>query len=453
MSVHFLTSGVLLLATATSVSQAVQADIKPHWHASEPRVVIPGEYEYKEKAIIEEDSAEKKSVIMRKESLESGSLLEDKRDLYVKVGNNLCDGDGGLWKRYEASGVVPGRYEYCAPLCDQKIECIGFDVGDTGCNLYTQKAVAIGTWPHVRSSHGEAFSGQDSHDLYPSRPLDLTVGTSLFGVKRRFKCYRKSLFRPSTSYYRHIGHGDCTGATPTGGQAQWNRYTLEGAIQTSAQCLDACNLRDECIGFGEVSDRCYLYAQKEVFGTWPNVHMVVEAGVAPNNRFPESPHDLIAANLSSHEDAAQNHSFSHDGSDVSADHGACWGKVYWVALSSYYMKLGAQKCTGGGGEWKHYEVTGGDLDECKKDCDETTLCIGLDFSPDGCRLYVSEAYTGWTSATEKPGTGLHDLYAPDAFSLSPAEAVGDVAGTFCYAKTHHEPVLDHGVSHAKVGIE
>merc|ERR1719408_936712 len=222
---------------------------------------------------------------------------------YVLVGDSRCNG-GGLWKRYELTSVTPGQYSFCAASCNEKDECVGFDVGHTGCNLYTQKAVAIGTWPGVHFNAGEAFAGEGDHDAFPRQPSDLTVVESTEGANQLYKCYRKTFYKPADSYYWLIGNGTCSG-----GGGAWKRYRLTPG--NHAACEHACNLRDECIGFdvgtwkveesvlqvhlnpfnsaAKTTTGCFMYTQKAVHSLWPGV----EAGTPLAG---DGSHDAFAAN-------------------------------------------------------------------------------------------------------------------------------------------------------------
>lgn len=376
-------------------------------------------------------------------------------DLYVLVGKNICNGEGGLWKRYELNVKgSPGRYDYCAAACDAKDECVGFDVGRPGCNMYTQKAVAVGTWPGVRFNDANPFDGEGAHNRFPSTPSELVAGNDVHENNDMYQCYRKTFYKPADSYYWLIGHGTCSGG------GLWKRYTMTPG--TFATCENACNQRDECIGFDvgrwQVSDDttqvngatmftslvttpgCFMYTQKPVYGTWPFVedNENILSGENDHDAFPESPYDLKAAHVAKYE--------------VGGD-SKCYGKSHWVGLDQYYMMLGKQFCTGGG-TWKHYKLTqvGADLNECKTKCDMQDGCIGLDHEVGGaCRLYTRIAiplsrwpgvdHSGngnpFPGAREKSLNDDPDPFAPDPFSLVP-EAGAAVEGRSCVAKTHFD---------------
>lgn len=421
---------MLLLSTMAGASQAIYMNKKVL-----PTVVVPGMYNYAEKAELSGDAKEDEVIrdssgtvirstagLMRRDPLPASLLatedVETKRDLYVKVGDSLCDGGGGLWKRYEVNSVIPGSYGYCAPFCDAKEECIGFDVGLTGCNLYTQKAVALGTWPNVHFNGADPFDGENSHNDYPASPLDLTAGDTDFGKDKKFKCYRKTYYRPVQSFYRKIGFGPCDGG------GEWKRYK-KNEKKSEVECEHTCNIRDECVGFDTHSGECHLYTQKAMYGLWPGVDTTPLAGAGDRaDKFPPTPYDLTVT-------------------DGASSDTACWGKTHWVNLASYYTTLGQQTCEGGG-LWKHYKADAGTtLDECKGLCDEKTECVGLDFTgtSDECRLFTSGEPGAWTgvSGTLQDGTGHHAThFAPTAFSLSAKEDAA-VDGSFCLAKTHTQP--------------
>lgn len=374
---------------------------------------------------------------------EVGARAEgSRRDLYVLIGSNLCDG-GGLWKRYELNAVTPGKYEFCAAACDAKDECVGFDVGNTGCNLYTQKAVAIGTWQLVRFNNGEAFAGEGAHDAYPQTPLDLTVGNTDFGANENFQCYRKTYYKPPDSYFWLIGNGTCSGG------GLWKRYELSPGNYSA--CENACNLRDECIGFDvgtwsspgstmqvhkdnhttpSTSTGCFLYTQKALFGTWPGVGIASpQSGEGEHDAFPATPFDLSVGSHASYNVGNQTQ---------------CFGKTHWVSLKSYYYPLGKNLCSGGG-LWKHYKTTGGSVADCQDKCDMQDSCVGLDFTKGGdCRLYTSAEVAGgsWAGVTFDgagafSGSGDHDSFPPSPFSLVPE--FGDAEdGKHCFARTHYE---------------
>lgn len=365
--------------------------------------------------------------LMRREDkaslLEQEEVSKSKRDLYVLIGDNVCDG-GGAWKRYKLNAVTPGRYQYCAAACDEKDECIGFDKGLTGCNLYTQKAVAVGTWPNVKFDGVAAFAGEGDHDKFPETPYDLSPGTTPFGTKNKFQCFRKTYYKPANSYYWKVGSGTCSGE---GGF--WKRYSMKPGDYNS--CSNACNQRDECIGFdhgtwesakgGEHEKGCFLYTQKKVVGDWPGVDKEPVEGQDEHKGFPATPMHLKAGHVST---------FDKDGD------AKCWAKTHWVSLASYYMELGKSGCTGSG-LWKHYKMTGSNANKCKKKCDEKAECIGLDVVGGNCRLFTKSEVTGWegVEATAAAGEGAHNAFAPNAFSLSPDTAKTE-AGSLCLAKTH-----------------
>jgi len=379
---------------------------------------------------------------------------ETKRDQYILVGSGLCDG-GGLWKRYELNAVTPARFAYCADACDEKDECVGFDSGNSGCSLYTQKAVAVGSWPNVVFKNWNAFDGVGDHDAWPATPYDLTVTPSsdtshgsAYGVEHDFKCFRKTSYKPVESYYRalqdiHNQDGACSAGTTSAGY-RMHSGTLES-------CTDACNIRDECIGFdvGTAADAaanqtgghstCYLYTQKAVVntqvshgfggfekkGSWEGVEEVA----GHNKEFLTSPSGLSVAA----------HEHHHDRYRGTAK---CYVKTHWVSLSSYYMELGKHTCTGDGGPWKHYSMSGGSMEQCKAKCDTKDECVGIDFAGTDCRLYTSAKVTGWDGVTGGDdgiaGVGVHDKFAPDSFSLSPDRTTAANEGTTCMVKTHSQ---------------
>lgn len=365
-------------------------------------------------------------------------------DLYVLTGNNICNGGGGLWKRYELNAVTPGRYDYCASACDSKGECVGFDVGRTGCNMYTQKAVAVGTWPSVRFKNAGPFAGEGAHDAFPQTPFALTAGNTKFGKDEMFKCYRKTFYKPADSYYWLIGGHTCSGG------GLWKRYKMTPG--NYASCANACNQRDECIGFDAgtwaVSDDttqvyqenfqtkllttpgCFMYTQKPVHGTWPGVQAITsEDGEGDHDAYPATPHDLAVGYRARFEVGNQT---------------KCYGKTHFVNLAQYYMQLGQTLCSGGG-RWKHYKKSGGTLDACKSTCDSKDECVGLDFVKGGdCRLYTHVAIppTSWEGVTfdgSGPFAGEkdHDKFPPTPFSLT-AEKGKPSHTKHCLAKTHFE---------------
>lgn len=384
----------------------------------------------------------------RAEALIKVAEMEDKmaedQDLYVLIGDNLCSG-GGLWKRYELNAITPGEYSFCSASCNSKEECVGFDVGTTGCNLYTQKAVAIGTWPNVQFNVVEAFAGQGDHDAFPKSPSDLTLGDSQHGRDELYKCYRKTYYNPSDSYYWLIGNGTCSGG------GAWKRYKMTpGTYET---CEHACNLRDECIGFDQgtwevqesvlqvdkgsftstlqTTTGCFMYTQKPVYGNWPGVEFSspLDGEGSRQEKHPTTPNELMAGSESSM--AAYNVN----------NETRCFGKTHWVNLEQYYMELGQQTCEGGG-EWKHYKMDTADVKHCKDKCDEKDECVGLDHDDGKCRLYTNAALSSgsWTGVTFDgsdafAGSGDHDKYAPTPFSLSPSTEAADSSKS-CLAKTH-----------------
>lgn len=419
--------GVILSAMLASANQDLHP-ISPHALSEVEPSVVP-----RRASVVIQSSA-----LLRREEKEvakPGSLLateetsESNRELYVKVGNSLCDG-GGLWRRYELNTVVPGSYAFCAQACDAKGECVGFDAGNTGCNLYTQKAVAVGTWPNVRFNGVAAFTGEGDHDAYPQRPEDLMAGETQFGTDQDFKCYRKTYWKPANSYYWKIGDGTCSGG------GLWKRYKVDnGDYET---CEDTCNQRDECIGFdvgtwagATDAASCFLYTQKAVVGAWPGVYGAPLDGAGDHNKWATKPSDLSAGTIASY-DANSN--------------AKCYGKTHWVSLDQYYMSLGDQLCTGGG-LWKHYKITGGKtLKHCKHKCDGKAECIGLDFTDTECRLYTSKEVAADTwegvefdSSGAFAGADDHDRFAPHANSLSIGAEDAPAAGSKCLMRTHPEP--------------
>jgi len=372
-------------------------------------------------------------------------------DLYVLIGRNKCDG-GGQWKYYELDAVTPGKYIGCSAACDAKDECVGFDVGDTGCNMYTQKAVPIGTWGGVRFKNADAFDGVGDHNKFASKPTDLTLGTTEWNANELYMCYRKTYYKPVESYYWLIGDGTCSGG------GLWKRYKKSPADFDS--CANACNQRDECIGFDvgtwAVTDSttqvfqdqfatklvtttgCFMYTQKPVYGTWPSVQAVTtESGEGDHDAFPKAPSDLSVGTVG-----------RYQAGDATGNPTKCYGKTHWVSLDQYYMELGTDRCTGGGGQWKYYkfsknaEGTTVTLDECKTKCDEKDSCVGLDHK-DGeeCRLYsrIAVPPDSWhgvdsDSTVAFAGEGAHDKFPPTPFSLSAATGTGSK----CLAKTHFE---------------
>lgn len=375
-------------------------------------------------------------------------------DMFVLVGRKKCDG-GGLWKRYELTTVVPGRYEYCAAACSAKDECVGFDVGATGCNLFTSKAVALGTWPSVKFNNAAPFAGQGDHDAFPQSPLDLTAGTDDNEV---FQCFRKTYYSPPTSYFWLIGTGTCSGG------GLWKRYQVSPGDKAS--CENACNQRDECIGFDvgtwSVTDNtqqvnqdnfvtnlvtttgCNMYTQKAVYGTWPLVQdgPGLLDGEGEHNKFPATPFELQTGHVAKYEVG-----------DHSSNETKCFGKTHWVSLDQYYMLLGNDLCDGDG-TWKHYKLAGASLDDCKYKCDMRDECVGLDHcdSDKGtctegtmCRLYTHEAIpvsTNWPGAgtSVSAGTGNHDKYPLTPFLLTTNQVASDSTdySKHCFAKTHFE---------------
>lgn len=391
---------------------------------------------------------------MRKDKAQSGMKItteyqagngQTPADRYVLIGDNTCSG-GGFWKRYQMNTVTPGSYSYCSQACDGKEECIGFDVGTTGCNLYTQKAVAIGTWPGVQFNVDEAFAGAGDHDAFPQTPYDLTLGTSAVATDELYKCYRKTFYKPADSYYWLVGSGTCSGG------GAWKRYKMGDALGgTYHDCENACNLRDECIGFDvgtwDMGDTvvqqhlssmltiqnnktsCFFYAQKPVTGTWPGVQIgSTIAGTGEHDDFPPTPYDLSVVNMDS----------TMSGYNVGGNT-LCYGKTHWVELESYYMELGKATCVG----WKHYKASAADTkDKCKKKCDEKDECVGVDWDGSECRLFTSIAVASgsWTDVTMDgsgafAGVAGKDFFAPTPFTLSPDTAAAGETKS-CLAKTH-----------------
>jgi len=385
---------------------------------------------------------------------ESALEQEDKAkqpDLYVLIGRNRCDG-GGQWKYYELDAVTPGKYVGCSAACDAKDECVGFDVGDTGCYMYTQKAVAIGTWGGVRFNNADAFAGVGDHDKFPSKPTDLTLGTTPLAANELYMCYRKTYFKPVESYYWLIGNGTCSGG------GLWKRY--EKSPADFGSCANACNQRDECIGFDvgtwAVTDAttqvnqdqfatqlitttgCFLYTQKAVYGSWPSVQagQTAKIGEGDHDAFPTDPSELTVGIVG-----------KYQAGDVTGKPTKCYGKTHWVSLDQYYMELGTDRCTGNGGQWKYYKFSTKDgapvtLDDCKSKCDEKDSCVGLDHKEgEECRLYSRMAVPSdrwhnveFDGTVAFAGESAHDVFPQTPFSLSP----GTGTGAKCLAKTHFE---------------
>jgi len=369
---------------------------------------------------------------------------------YILAGSNRCNG-GGLWKRYESNSVTPGEYVGCASTCLEKEECVGFDIGTTGCNMYTQKAVAIGTWPNVQFNNGEAFAGVADHDAFPQSASDLTVGASTEGANEFYKCYQKTnVTAASNSYYWLIGNGTCSGG------GAWNRYKLTPGDY--ATCENACNLRDECVGFDvgtweiqesvlqvhqdnfknteKTTTGCLMYAQKAVHAAWPGVEVGTNlvAGAGDHEAFPATPHELKEGSLES---------FNVNGASK------CYGKSRSVDLASYYVQLGKQTCDGGG-KWKHYKSRAVDAQECKDKCDEKDECIAVDFTDvelrsqgkGKCQLYTNTplAASSWADVTFDgagafAGHGDHDRHPSTPSDLSPKSSRNDPLKK-CFVKTH-----------------
>jgi len=447
---HWLIGSSLL---STLVASLVQHTVAAHAPKEDLSTVISASGESPKPRLVRRQAGSEAILVDRGGVKAATTATAAQPDLYVMIGHNKCNG-GGAWKRYEMNGVTPGRYEVCAAACNAKDECIGFDVGSTGCNLYTQKAVAVGTWPTVRFSCGGPVAGEGAHDKFPQTPTDLTAGTTALPAGETFQCYRKTYYKPADSYYWLIGNGTCSGG------GLWKRYAMSpGDYDT---CEHACNQRDECIGFDvgtwEVSDiteqvfmdkfktslqtttGCFMYTQKAVYGTWPGVQdgddEAAWLGDGNHDAWPSKPADLTAGHVERFD------------ADATAK---CYGKTHYVSLDQYYMQLGNTLCSGGG-TWKHYKMTGASLEDCKLKCDAKDACVGLDHEENTeCRLYSRLAMPGssstWDGVEFKdgvgpwPGTGDHDAFAPTPFSLKPEELAAGTAVDHtktCLAKTHFE---------------
>jgi hypothetical protein len=443
-----LALGSILLATYASAAQIAQVQLNER---------APDNVLTSSTSAGEEGSKVVSKGLLRKEQVslaETANRKEAKSrvtDLYVNVGQNLCDGGTsesatGLWKRYELTKVKPAEYKYCAAACDDKDECVGFDMGNFGCNLYTQKAVALGTWPSVRFNDADAFDGQGEHNKFPAMPVDLVAGTNAVPSGDHYQCYRKTFYKPADSYYWLIGHGTCSGG------GMWKRYVMTpGDFQS---CEHACNMRDECIGFDvgvwQVSDAtiqvfgaqfdttmvnttgCFMYTQKAVYGTWPLVqdNTNLQDGDGDHDDFPATPYELSAGYVARFEVGNLT---------------KCYGKTHWVGLDQYFMLLGKEKCSGGG-FWRHYKMVDGTLEDCKDRCDMKDSCVGLDYSEgEPCRLFTRLAVSpgSWHESVHSnasgeafAGQGTHDKFAQSPYDLIPLAGKNESRG--CYAKTHFE---------------
>jgi len=416
--------------------------------------------------VMEGNGAMRKSSVVRRHQ-ESGpaALVEDSKsrqgpDLYVLIGDNRCDG-GGKWKHYELNTERPGNYLHCSASCDSKDECVGFDIGTSGCNMYTQKAVPFGTWNNVRFKDAGPFPGENAHDAFPKTPFDLLLGTGILPPKKMVKCYRKTFYKPVESYYRLIGDGTCSGG------GLWKRYKMTPASHDT--CETACSQRDECLGFDlgtwEITDNttqvdraefkttlititgCFMYTGKPVFGIWPGVQAnTPEDGEGDHDKFPQKPDDLTAGFVARYQ--AGNRS-----GDPNYLKSQCWAKTHWVGMNEYYMQLGQRRCDGGAGVWKHYKLPAATLQLCKDKCDEQDACIGLDYKVDeDCRLFTRMAIPAgaWDGVGYDDSGSMSHAYNGhgdhDAFPQSPFDLVVNTgspdAMSACLAKTHFESADD-----------
>jgi len=384
---------------------------------------------------------------VKEKNVASAAALEETKvgqpDLYTLIGSNRCNG-GGYWKRYKMLGITPAIYKYCAASCDSKGECVGFDIGNDGCNMYTQKAVPVGTWPSVRFLNAGPFDGEGNHDAFAKTPFDLTVGTGALQDGELFQCYRKTYYKPVESYYWLIGTGTCSGG------GMWKRYKVTPANYSS--CEDACNIRDECVGFdigswivsedteqifqaefntsAVTTTGCFMYTQKPVFGTWPGVMDVFpEDGEGAHDAYPPTPNDLTIGHVARYE---------------AGNLTKCYGKTHSVTLAQYYQPIGATLCSGGG-SWKHYKLMNATVEECKLKCDEKDSCLGLDWKENvGCRLYSRIAIPPGTwsgvmfdAGIPFPGEKDHDAFPETPWVLKPTNATPS-RSMACLAKTHYE---------------
>jgi len=354
--------------------------------------------------------------------------------------------------------------------------------------MYTQKAVAIGTWNAVRMHNGGPLDGVGDHNDFPRTPFDLTLGAEAPLLSELYKCYRKTYYKPVDSYYWLIGGGTCSGG------GLWKRYVMDPGNYST--CSTACNMRDECIGFDvgkwAVSDvttqvkdangaptatfttelqtetACHMYTQKPVFGTWPHVQAGTPVdGEGDHDAWPTTPNMLSLGHVPRYEvnNATQ-----------------CFGKTHWVGLDQYYTALGNTLCTGAGAghaglDWKHYKAKA-DLSKCKALCDMQDVCVGIDHEVyagtddiarndhKGCRLYTRVAVPAdaWGPAVEfnpffmvggvaRPGpfdgkdhiveghpssNVIHDTFPDTPFDLSCDSRETPDSNKVCLAKTHYD---------------
>lgn len=379
--------------------------------------------------------------------LELGQKVESsRRQDYILAGtDSICGGpDGGLYMHYEMTTEIPGTFESCSTACDSKEECIGFDIGGDGCNLYTTKAVAFGSWMNVMFHESGAWPGKGDYvEEFAQHPTDLTPEE-----RANSKCYRRTTFKPAQMWYWPIGDHTCAGG------GLWKRYKMTPASQW--QCENACNQRDECIGYDvgiwvvtqidtqlyqkdietnwATESGCHLYTQKPVYGNWPGVQ-IKEAlpGEYEHDAFPPTPLDLKPEYVFKYE---------------AANDTKCYGKTDWVDLSEYYWTLGEGSLCEGDGVWRHYKrLNAEDRTACEDMCDQQDLCLGFDFDSTAkvCRAFTQLAIPKdmWGTNIEFNGTGYfvgsgdHEAFAPTPYSLKPVTQ-GD-ADNVCCAKVHWNP--------------
>lgn len=369
-------------------------------------------------------------------------------DSFEIVGNNRCNG-GGWWNYYPLCKDNGATYVDCSKACLEKDACVGFDVGQGLCFLYTQYAVGEGSWPDVCMMNGGPYLGNIVYQNHSVQPFlfasigypthnELTMEGKNESNDNLYHCYKKKIVPAKEARYFQAGQGTCSK------DGYWPRYKLVPADQpfelinlTTQQacdvCRNACNIKDECVGFDcgrwpvekEVGQMyldetetkahsrwgCSMFVQKP---TW-DWHLVEgeHAGKDPRPMEGTQKHEgtrpadprLLIGDTGLH--------YDYEADDVGRNESSyCYQKNAWIPLDEYYVHYANYRCA----TMRHYEywhksLLGEDLVvPCKEKCDMWNSCVGFDVGNkniDGlnisnslCRLFVTHAVTGhWSGVT------------------------------------------------------
>jgi len=175
---------------------------------------------------------------------------------YSKLGDNACDGGGGLWTRYFAKSD-------CEKVCTAQQFCVGYDQGSTGCNMYTSREIGdkSGVWAKVYKGRG-----------YPSSPDRLRVGTGSWAAQRKFKCYRRN-----TQAGVNTKVSELKTWVTSDGSPWWLRSTVysQPSGDYTANCyMDVVGIEENNVRFDDKSCSYHsksYYCQKESVSTTPKL--------------------------------------------------------------------------------------------------------------------------------------------------------------------------------------